>query len=76
MADVTREELNARFETVDTRLIGAVDAVRLEFGAFKADVLLTVKDEIHRLRAWVLTSAIAALCSLLAFVVTRWIMPG
>jgi hypothetical protein len=60
MAEVTRDELNARFE-----------ALRLEIGSSKAEVLLAVKEEVHTLRIWVLTGAVAALCSLLGVVVTN-----
>jgi len=60
MAEVTRDELNARFE-----------ALRLEIGSSKAEVLLAVKEEVHALRIWVLTGAVAALCSLLGVVVTN-----
>jgi hypothetical protein len=60
MVEVTRDELNAR-----------LDALQREIGASKSEVLLAVKEEVHALRVWVLTGAMAALCSLLGFVVTN-----
>ena len=71
MSELTREELNARVETFEARIAGAVEGMRLEFGTAKAEILLAVKEEVHRQRAWVLTGALAALMSLLGIVVTN-----
>ncbi|QDE39180.1 hypothetical protein FIV34_08190 [Luteibacter pinisoli] len=72
MSELTREELNARVETFEARIAGAVEGMRLEFGTAKAEILLAVKEEVHRQRAWILTAALAALMSFFGLVVTNF----